>query len=81
MKIRELLKDEKSWTKGEMSIETEGGTCFCLLGAVIHCYPEQTGDGVSNLLRKVIGESIICWNDAPERTHAEVLALVERLDV
>lgn len=26
-------------------------------------------------------ESVLTWNDAPERTFAEVKALVERLDV
>lgn len=40
---------------------------------------EEIGDRYTlGFFRKQVGGSIITWNDAPERTHAEVLAAFDR---
>lgn len=73
------------------------GTCsqyhdavsWCLMGAIIKCYggPEEKGSDsaelqfVCNKVTKKIGQGIMGWNDADERTHEQVLALCEELEI
>ena len=47
MKVKELLSDESKWTKGVLARTADGtacsptsqhASCFCLLGAIDHCY-------------------------------------------
>ena len=47
MKVKELLSDESKWTKGVLAKTSSGSdcsptdpkaTCFCILGAIDHCY-------------------------------------------
>jgi hypothetical protein len=67
-----------SYFPEETSPETH---CYCLHGAVYFCYPEiNERSKVQTELLFNLGR-ISAWNDAPERTHAEVLELVTRLDV
>ena len=61
-------------------------TCFCMVGAVHHVqhlhgaeHYLAARDAVA-LLRDVLGPGValVLWNDAPERTHAEVLVVFDR---
>ncbi len=91
MKIRELLKDEKSWIQRHSATDAQGivcspfnaeAACFCLSGAGYHCYgSEWMQTEARRKLVRACDNDHIGWNDDPSRTHAEVLELVERLDV
>lgn len=56
--------------------------CWCLYGAMIVAL--RTSDNIATYevaVRRIIGTySIGEWNDAPERTQAEVVALAERVE-
>ena len=93
MKVRELLSDESKWTQNAWGRDATGrpvlwapktAVCWCLIGAIETCYP-RPGEAtpIDNKVRDAIGGGLMIskWNDAPERTFAEVKALVERLDV
>lgn len=93
MKVHELLTDASRWTQGAMarssddrpltvSLALDDGCKFCLVGALIKCYP--LGARVSlelGNIRARVGGSPAVWNDDPRRTFAEVLALVVELDI
>lgn len=96
MKIKELLTDESKWIKHNTALTAVGSSCaptdpdavkWCLYGAFLKCYRswyehltiERTLIDAINSTSKSI--RISNWNDAPERTFAEVKALVEQLDV
>lgn len=62
--------------------------CFCLLGAIRYCYPDQNGPTrrqAINLVFDTLYErcniAATHWNDDPNRTHEEVVALLKELDV
>lgn len=89
MKVHELLARPEAWTKGAVARDASGievdfnspSACqWCLMGAVVKCYP---GEVRSNLWRLGAARNgaIQDWNDLPSRTHAEVLALVTELDI
>jgi len=55
------------------------GHTFCSLEAIYSC--QKSGDAVAAevILRGVIGrKDVLSWNDASERTHAEVLEAFDR---
>lgn len=93
MKIKELLTDESKWTKGafartidnaQICSASQLAVCFCLQGAMFRCYTildEFRVTRIKILKELRSGDSIASWNDAPERTFAEVKALVEKLDI
>lgn len=79
----------EKWTKG-VGARDAGGTavdpqeswavCFCSLGAVGVATDDITSyEACIGYLRRAIGDNpIIDWNDAPYRTHAEVMAAFDR---
>lgn len=84
MKIKELLKNPEKWTTGTCYRDINGKEClkeearsYCLYGAVCKCYGDDSGKIIDLLLKQFPAPSV--WND--ESTHAEVLALVEKLDI
>jgi hypothetical protein len=93
MKAFELLENPKSWvqkTYARISPEWLTGveptspqaTCWCIVGAIHRCYPENEVAKNRMAVCEAIGwQSPIDWNDAPERTHAEVVALLKKLDI
>ena len=93
LKIKELLSDPSKWTQGVIARDSNGlhvgvhsssATCFCLYGAMRRCYGSdfKTEYNVFNRLQQMVPDhDPIGWNDAPERTHAEVLELVTRMDI
>lgn len=102
MKVRELYTDESKWTQGAFARTKYGSgcprirpeaCCFCLLGAVLNCYPnkEQQIPILEKLTQKVNPEGtgtcwfksnfVIEWNDHPTRSFTEVKELVDELDI
>lgn len=91
MKIKELLSDASRWTQHAFARDTIGRNIYtnaeeaysyCLLGAAMKCYPPTTPARILIKIKEEIEcESILDWNDAPERTFEEVKALVEKLDI
>lgn len=88
MKPSELLADEKKWTKGANAKDTKGNrvsafdpdaACFCAWGAIRLCFNNDVTQ--IWILRDKIEQKfcfhLTSWNDAPERTHAEVIAVLK----
>jgi hypothetical protein len=89
MKAHELLATPDRWTQGAFAVDKYGyqtpkngpdAYSFCVLGAINHCYGEFDEDAILRLENHT-KKSLMEWNDAPERTHAEVLALLKELDI
>lgn len=91
--VQELLAVEERWAQGGHVFDSDGfavpsinsprASRFCLLGAVYKVYPTSSACLVALAkLEEVSGEAKLgLWNDAPERTHAEVLELVTKANV
>lgn len=87
-KAYELLAKPDSWTQGEYA-ETDSGrgveadspdaVCWCAWGAIIRVY--GVGWETIGRVEHRVGDSITAWNDNPDRTHAEVLAVLKELDI
>lgn len=84
---RELLSDEKRWTKGNMARDAAGAdvnprgkkaVCWCVVGAVMKSPLGRLyqGDAIDRIYR-VVGGSIGGFNDAPTTTHADVLRVLD----
>lgn len=80
--VRELLTLPEKWCQGYLEKENS----FCLLGALIQV---TAGDTSRRVCAKAFlqtklpvdgraGHSIINWNDAEGRTHAEVLEMLDK---
>jgi len=81
----DLIEPEGAWLQGEMAEDADGfevsageptAVCWCIAGAIRRVSSANPGlYGLArNLLLDHIGESLVTWNDAPERTQAEVVA-------
>lgn len=78
---RKLIADPSAWVKGVPPIG-----CFCAETAIaMACngdpqnYDSDQAWRALDALRDAINDAAIFrWNDAPERTHAEVLAAFDR---
>lgn len=89
---RELLSDEKRWTKyhaGRTELGVSADPCdrdavrWCASGATRRVVGWNNTDAITldaarRQLRNVIGDSITSWNDYSRRTHAEVLAAFDK---
>ena len=91
MKAYELIADPKNWIQGLSSTKNlDGSTCYCALGAIGECYRigvslEKYNYAVKKLANYIrmnsYGWAIVAWNDAPNRTHAEVVAALKACDL
>lgn len=96
MTVQELFRDERRWTKGAMARSISGNKCypedklaecFCLVGALRHCYPDLVEYATMRqhveytLKSQGFHESIVAWNDRRDRTLKEVQELVKLADV
>ncbi len=75
---RALIDTPEKWVKETMHQTRNGIDCYCTMGALMkadHKAPSEVFETfrVSNGLN-----SVFRWNDAPERTHAEVLAAFDK---
>lgn len=90
---RTLLARPEAWTQGKFARDSHGrpvyytderATCWCTSGAMGKVNDtESVAQRVSltafSFLYKATGfECIPDWNDSPSRTHAEVLAALEK---
>lgn len=78
---RELLSEPERWTKGLFCRVVDGWHCCCVMGAFVAVCPTDIAFHCS-LFRRAAGVPdempLSEWNDAPERTHAEVLAAFDK---
>lgn len=98
MKVKELLDRPERWTKGAIarradgcmtSVEDRGAVCWCLWGAMVHCYgfPIAFGEIIGKTAEHVPAKGephqsdVTLWNDQDDRTFEEVKALVDELDI
>jgi hypothetical protein len=82
-KARELIA--KGWAQGAYAVDDEGtvvrladATAFCPAGAILCQANFATRDDAFDMLKHVVGTNIVGWNDARDRTQAEVLAAFDR---
>jgi len=86
---RELLADPKRWTQGTgaragdglaTGVHSANAICWCAWGALVYVHTDLNSLSDSlDLIATIVGESeVSSWNDAPERTHEEVLAAFDR---
>jgi hypothetical protein len=83
----EILRDQKRWTKGNDAIDRygnrcsiSGGICFCAFGAIVRASGHDFfyGYAAIALANAINVRTITDWNDAPERTHAEIIQGFEK---
>lgn len=94
--VEELLSDPARWTQGAFARHADGipdspsavfATCWCIAGAIAKVYSRGKMDGGSyhemrlKMLEVTDTEGLAEFNDAPERTHAEVLEAVRRAGI
>lgn len=91
MKIKELFIKKSTWTQHAPARKKNGNVVnstsseaigWCLFGAINKCYDDKPDmyTEVREKLEQSI-KNIVRWNDAPDRTFAEVKALVRKLDI
>ena len=91
-KIRNLLCEERYWAQRAFARDAlgdpcdgkgEDAVCWCLLEAIDCCYPAYEGDSIIYRIKQHLAhpDSIADWQDDPERTFAQIRALVEALDI
>lgn len=89
MKAHQLLADPANWLKGPANYCSDIGPC-CVMGAVRRVYAPgmAAADQVDafnharDTLKTYLGvEFLTDWNDAKERTHAEVHAALVACDL
>jgi hypothetical protein len=93
--VAELLADPERWTKGKAARNENGkrvkltshkAQCWCVSGAIGRIYA-NVWDKKRSLERLAAAAGvphrhfIAGWNDAPERTHAEVLEAVRKAGI
>lgn len=84
---RELLSDEKRWTKGasardatgdDVDPRSERAVCWCVVGAVVKSTLGMLHqEAALNQVHDVVDEPIPEFNDAPTSTHADVLRALD----
>lgn len=84
----DLIEPEGKWTQGCSARNAEGNSasatrpdavCWCAVGAIwcaAESHTSKLADAATDELEQVLGGLIAVgkWNDAPERTQAEVVA-------
>lgn len=90
MTVRELLSEEKKWTKGNYAKDDNGfalnyhelrssrAVCWCLSDAIDYCYDlisEQ--DEARNKIAELIGDNITGFNDNEKTTFADIRRVIE----
>ena len=88
MKPSELLSRPGAWCQGCFAKTSDGSHVWsinpdavqwCLTGAVNRCIPTtaKRESALSKLKHKARRKRMVDWNDAPGRTQAEVVALLQ----
>lgn len=85
VKARALIADPAKWGKGRRRHDRPLDTC-CAAEAIEEVEPPSPRrraaycalEQAAGIVRPPMGSVIVDWNDAPERTHAEVLAAFDK---
>lgn len=85
VKARAKIANEENWGKGDRRCDRPIETC-CAAEAIEEVEfdnPKRRAaylalERAAGLERPPLGSAIVGWNDAPERTHAEVLAAFDK---
>lgn len=82
--MREMLSEPEMWVKGRYAETLHGGrVAHCLGGAVLavtHQNTDHLREAINRDLAAKVGTPIIpLWNDAPERTHSDVIQVLDEL--
>lgn len=83
LQLSEVLTTKHDWCQGEnIKWNSIGGTACCLVEAIFYTGQDKTlPRKICNLLNiRVELQSIFDWNDAPERTFADVQALIRAVE-
>lgn len=89
---RAKIEKPEAWAKGGFACDARGyavgarnplAICFCSIGAirrVTASFAEELAarDVLSEIVEAIGMYGLAEWNDAPERTHAEVLAAFDK---
>jgi hypothetical protein len=90
-KMSELLAVPERWTQRADARDKSGSiitplaqtaTCFCLSGALARF--SKMGEPAERIIKRALEKECgtyfwaTSWNDAPERTHADVIAALDR---
>ena len=87
---RDLISQEGAWTQGNCARDTNGNsvschsdeaTCFCMIGAIVHVAPDSwptLSGALYGSDEALIDNGIAAWNDTPDRTQAEVVAMFDK---
>jgi len=91
MKVRDLLSYKSKWTKRFYARDENGITVnwssrkavkFCLVGAIGRCYKSDDYFIILEAVRaSIVEDNVATWNDLPERTFADIRAVIEALDI
>lgn len=80
-----LIEPEGAWVQHDYALNSDGGiaeaasdaVCYCVLGAISVAMgagpTDEAGYEEQRFFRSITGSTIPEWNDAPERTQAEVV--------
>jgi len=88
--VAELLADPARWTQDTWARSANGSVAkwgdkqackFCMMGAIFRVYGPRYEPAMWRRLHDSLGGSVSQFNDAPERTHAEVLEAVRRAGI
>jgi hypothetical protein len=71
-RARALIDTPEKWCQGQCEL----GEAKCALGAILGADPNYAAAALA--LNRVVAPNIPAWNDAPERTHADVMAAFDR---
>jgi hypothetical protein len=79
LRAAKALLTPETWGKGRSFQPPADGKC-CLLMAVSRVVQNGTEHGLATaaLYRARNGAGVVCWQDAPERTLADIHALIDR---
>lgn len=92
MKVQDILTDESKWCKGALArdvngfevedVWSDGAVKFCLFGAIKRALGNFSGAmEIDDKICTKLGRDSVLWNDAQDRTFAEVRGLIEELDI
>lgn len=84
-KAADLIEPEGAWTQGAFARTADGescssgssdprAVCWCVGGAINRASGQERPTDAHNVFQRLIPCGEFEWNDAPERTQAEVVA-------
>lgn len=83
MKPSDVIANPANWIKGPSNYASNFGPC-CMMGAVVRVSGHGTqkhNEARARLMKHLNVAALAEWNDAPERTHSEVIAALKACDL